>query len=76
MDVSVLLETVDRLYEENRGEEAEQILLGAIAAAQDEQDGTTLLQLLNELLGYYRETFREREAFVVAEQILEISERI
>ena len=56
MDINKILQQVDTFYAENRGEAAEALMLEAIGTATEEQDGEALLQLLNELLGYYRET--------------------
>ena len=54
MDISGILEAEDKLFEQNRAEEVEELLIGAISVAADEGDGGALLQLLNELIGYYR----------------------
>ena len=58
MDISGILEAEDKLFEQNRAEEVEELLIGAISVAADEGDGGALLQLLNELIGYYRESSR------------------
>ena len=63
MDISGILEAEDRLFEENRAEEVEELLMGAISVAVDEGDGGALLQLLNELIGYYRESSRFEDAY-------------
>ena len=56
MDVRQILEQVDAYYEQNQGKEAEKLMRRAIEQAVGEEDDGSLLQLLNELLGYYRET--------------------
>lgn len=61
MDVRHILAQVDAYYKQNQGKEAEKLLSRAIEQAVEEEDDDSLLQLLNELLGYYRET-DEREA--------------
>lgn len=73
MDISGILQLVDTLYSENRGAEAEQLMQEAIAAAVEEQDSSSLLQLLNELLGYYRETSQVENSYIVAEQAIAVA---
>ncbi|MCH5343680.1 MAG: DUF4125 family protein [Acetatifactor sp.] len=74
MDISGILQRVDTLYEEHRGPEAERLLQEAVSVAVEEQDSVSLLQLLNELLGYYRETSQAQAAFIVAEQAIRVAE--
>ena len=73
MDISGVLEAEDRLFNENRAEEVEELLLSAISVAVDEGDGGALLQLLNELIGYYRECSRFEDAYKVADEIKEVA---
>ena len=51
MDIQEILKKVDSLFVENKGQEAEKLMLKSAARAVDEQDDGCLLQLLNELLG-------------------------
>ncbi len=76
MDISGILEAEDRLFNENRAEEVEDLLMGAISVAVDEGDGGALLQLLNELIGYYRESSRFEDAYKVADEIVSVASRI
>lgn len=74
MDISRILQAVDNLYEQNKGAEAEALLREAIVLAVQEQDDAGLLQLLNELLGYYRETSQVESSYAVAAQALALAE--
>ncbi len=76
MDISGILEAEDKLFEQNRAEEVEELLIGAISVAADEGDGGALLQLLNELIGYYRESSRFEDAYKVADEIYSVASRI
>ncbi|MBR6302313.1 MAG: tetratricopeptide repeat protein, partial [Lachnospiraceae bacterium] len=76
MDISGILEAEDRLFNENRAAEVEELLMGGISVALDEGDGGALLQLLNELIGYYRESSRFEDAYKVAEEIESVASRI
>lgn len=76
MDIQNILAQVDALFEENRGEEAEKLMQESIAEALREQDDNSILQLLNELLGYYRETSRYEEAYLLGERAIAQAERM
>lgn len=76
MDIQRILSQVDAFFEENKGEEAEKLMQESIARAMEEQDDNSLLQLLNELLGYYRETSRYEEAYLLSERAIAQAERM
>lgn len=76
MDIQKVLSRVDVLFEKNRGEEAERLLRESAAEAEEEQDDGSLLQLLNELLGYYREVSRYEEAYETADRAVAQAEKM
>lgn len=76
MDIQEIIKKADALLEENRGEEAEKLMLDSAGQAAREQDDGSLLQLLNELLGYYRETSRTEEARKIGEQAVFLAKRM
>ena len=76
MDIQDILKRVDALLEQNRGEEAEQLMLESLTQAVAEQDDSVLLQLLNELLSFYRETSRVQDADRIAQQAVSLAERM
>ncbi|MCM1189751.1 MAG: DUF4125 family protein [bacterium] len=76
MEIQKVLAQADALFEENRGEEAEKLLRESAAAAVAEQDDDSLLQLLNELLGYYREAGRYEDAYSIAERAVRQAEKM
>ena len=76
MDIQDILKRVDALLEQNRGEEAEQLMLESLTQAVSEQDDNVLLQLLNELLSFYRETSRVQDADRIARQAIAQAERM
>ena len=67
MDVAAVLQKVDELYRQNQGPEAEKLMQSAIVEAVSARDDQGLLQLLNELLGYYRETGRVEDSYDITE---------
>lgn len=76
MNVEEIFLQIDKLLEENRREEAEKLMQESIALAVKEQDDNSLLGLLNELLGFYRETGRHEDARAIGEQAVAQAERM
>lgn len=76
MDINQILQQIDAYYEENRGAEAEQLMRRCIEQAITESNDGVLLQLLNELLGYYRETSQVQESYAIAEQAIALANRM
>ncbi|MCR4654721.1 MAG: DUF4125 family protein [Lachnospiraceae bacterium] len=71
-----ILKTADRLYSENRPEEVEELLVSAIDSAAEEMDDESVLVLLNELIGHYRETSDFEKMFEAAEDILRVADAV
>jgi len=76
MDIQSILKQVDAFFEENRGEEAEKLMRECVAQAVEEQDDNSLLQLLNELIGYYRVVSRYEDAYQMGTQAISLAERM
>lgn len=76
MNVQEIILQIDKLLEENKREEAEKLMQENIALAVAEQDDNSLLRLLNELLGFYRETGRHEEAYLIADRSVAQAERM
>ncbi len=76
MDLEGILELEDRLFQENRADEVEDLLINALSVASDEGEEMAVLQLLNELIGYYREASKFEQAYSVADEIKKYAEFI
>lgn len=76
MDIKKVLAQVDALFEENRGKDAEKLMQDSIVQAVEEQDDNSLLELLNEILGYYRETSQKENVYRFAAQAIAQAERM
>lgn len=76
LNIEMILSQVDAFFEENRGQEAEKLMRESIVRAMEEQDDNSLLQLLNELLGYYREAGRFEEAWLIADRAVAQAENM
>lgn len=76
MDVNAVLNKVDEYFSLNRGPDAEKLMQEAVAEAVAEGDDESLLQLLNELLGYYRETSQVENSYAIAGQAVALAQRM
>lgn len=76
MNIEEILLQIDKLFEENKRDEVEKLMQESIAQAVTEQDDGSLLRLLNELLGFYRETGRHEEAYLIADRAIAQAERM
>ncbi|MCM1056937.1 MAG: DUF4125 family protein [Firmicutes bacterium] len=76
MNIQEMIIQIDKLLEENKREEAEKLMQESIAKAVAEQDDSSLLRLLNELLGFYRETGRHEEAYLIGDRAIAQAERM
>lgn len=74
MDINQILQQIDTYYENQQGKEAETFMCRCIEQAVAESDDAVLLQLLNELLGYYRETSQVENSYHIAEQAIALAE--
>lgn len=70
LDMERILAQVDGLYEENKGEKAERLMLRSIEEAIELKDDGARLQLLNELMGYYRETSQKEMVYETASKAI------
>ena len=64
-----LTEQIDRLFAENRGAEAEKLLEQALAEAYENQYFLDAVPILNELIGYCRETSQVERSYSYAEEV-------
>jgi len=71
-----LTEQIDRLFAENRGAEAEKLLEQALAEAYENQYFLDAVPILNELIGYCRETSQVERSYSYAEEVQEILQNL
>lgn len=76
MNIDFVISQMDSYLEQNKGAEAEKLILDSIVEAVGEADDGSVLRLLNELLGYYREAGRTEESYAIAEQAIAQAERM
>ncbi len=68
LNLEKIVQQIDNLFSQNRGADAEALLKQSIVQAVQEEDDNALLTLLNELIGYYRETSQVEASFHLADQ--------
>ena len=71
-----LTEQIDRLFAENKGAEAEKLLEQALAEAYENQYFLDAVPILNELIGYCRETSQVERSYQYAEEVQEILQNL
>lgn len=76
LDIDAILQKVDDLFDENRAKEAERLLLTSLDRAKQTEDGGAQLQLLNELIGYYRQTSEREKLLQVIDDALQTADRL
>ncbi|MBP5472909.1 MAG: DUF4125 family protein [Lachnospiraceae bacterium] len=76
MDIETLRQAIDKLYEEGKAPEAERLMREVAAVAADEGEDAFLLQILNELIGHYRETGEWDKAFEISDRAVMIAGRL
>ncbi len=64
-----LTEQIDKLFAENKGTEAECLMKQALQEAYEAKDYTGAIPILNELIGYCRETSQVEQSYAYAEQV-------
>lgn len=76
MDIESILKQVDQFFETDRPGDAEKLMLESVEQAQREGEDGVVLQLLNELIGYYRETSQKERVYQTVSQALEQAGRM
>lgn len=73
MGIDEIREIIDKLYEQGETLKAEEVLISTAGAAAEEGDDYLLLQILNELIGHYRETGEWEKAFEISDRAIMIA---
>ena len=75
MDIQDFRAGLDLLFEQNRIPEVEPYLEGALRAAIEEQDDNAVVHVLNEMVGFYRETCDYDRSVMYGTKALEIIDK-
>lgn len=74
MNIDEIFAEIDRLYSANEGAKVEEYIIGKIGEATRAGDENVIIQLLNELIGHYRETGEFDKMKTFAGKLLDILE--
>ncbi len=74
MNTEEIFATIDRMYTEGEGGKVEEYILGKLSEATKLGDEPVMVQLLNELIGHYRETGEFEKLKLFASKLLNILE--
>jgi tetratricopeptide (TPR) repeat protein len=74
MNISIILNQLDTLFQEKKIEEVETFLLHQINEAKELDDTSSYITLLNELIGYYRDLSKHESSISYAKILLQLLE--
>lgn len=74
LDIQEIMDKIDGLFGENKAKEAEQYLLNCLIEAKKRDMDGLRLQILNELIGYYRQTSEVDKLNAVIDSSMKIAE--
>lgn len=74
MDINKILEQYDDMFGKRSLLEIEEFLLVNIQKAKDAKEQEVLLTLLNEIIGFYRDTTKKEKAVLYCERLMELLE--
>ncbi len=74
MNIDEIFAQIDRLYSANEGEKVEEYILEKLGEAARAGEENVMIQLLNELIGHYRETSEFDKLETFAQKLLDILE--
>lgn len=72
MDIRKTLGELDLLFEKKCYDKIESFLLSKIQEAEEEHDSSSILTLLNELIGFFRSSSRYEEAIALGDHIISL----
>ncbi len=76
MDMTQIYEKLQEFFAEGRNEEAEDFLIEMMKQAQESGDYNTLIMLLNEMIGFCRETGQYDKSLGYSSQVLQLMEQL
>lgn len=72
MNINDVLKKLDNLFKEKRFNEVENFLLENLEQAEQENDISSIITIINELIGFYRVSSRFKDAIVYCDKVIEI----
>lgn len=72
MNVLEVLEELDELFRNKKIDKVEDFLTGKLEEALKDQDTNSVITLLNEIIGYYRDTSQYEKAVIYSKEVLSL----
>ena len=72
LKLAEVVQQIDELFAQNQGKAAEELMKQTIVRAVEGEDDNALLTMLNELIGYYRETSQAEASYQLADQAMQL----
>lgn len=76
MDIHVVLAQLDQLFEQKKTEEIEPYLSEQLALAIQEQDTSCVISIINELIGFYRDTSQHEKSMLYSEKVISLMQNV
>lgn len=76
MKIEEVLEQLDRLFETNRMEEVEGFLGGKLREAMEEDDTSSVITIINEMIGFFRDTGQDGKSVAYSGKVITLMENI
>lgn len=76
MKIEEVLKRLDYLFETNRMDEVEDFLSGKLEEAMEEEDTSSVITIVNEMIGFFRDTGQDEKSIAYSRQILSLMEKL
>ena len=76
MDMNQVYAALDEMFASGQNREAEEFLIDTMKEAQAQEDYNALVMLLNEMIGYCRETGQKEKSIGYSSQVIELMQRL
>ena len=76
MKIEEVLKQLDHLFETNRMEEVEDFLGGKLKEAMEEDDTSSVITIINEMIGFFRDTGQDEKSVVYSGKVISLMENL
>ena len=76
MDMNQVYVTLDEMFAGGRNDEAEDFLIACLQKANEEGDYNSVIMLLNEMIGFCRETGQKEKSIAYSSQVIELMQKL
>lgn len=76
MKIEEVLKQLDHLFETNRMEEVEDFLGGKLKEAMEEDDTSSVITIINEMIGFFRDTGQDEKSVAYSKKVITLMENL